>query len=121
MRRGMGLLLLITAAALLLGLTGAAVHGAVQDARRPGDAYQASLRPPVLPEAPFPQGEINVNTADLAALDTLPGVGPAIGQAILDERAQNGPFRFPEDLIAVKGIGEKTLQKLWEHIRLGEP
>ena len=51
-------------------------------------------------------------------LDTLPGVGEVIAQRIIEEREENGPFYYPEDLMNVKGIGEKTLEKLLSHIRL---
>ena len=65
-----------------------------------------------------PQGTVDVNTAPADVLDELKGVGPVLAQAIIDEREQNGPFYYPEDLIAVKGIGEKTLDKMWEELRL---
>lgn len=55
---------------------------------------------------------VNLNTADDAALQTLPGVGPATAGAILDWRQQNGTFRSVDDLLGVSGIGEKTLEKL---------
>ena len=55
---------------------------------------------------------VNLNTADDAALQTLPGVGPATAGAILDWRQQNGAFRSVDDLLGVSGIGEKTLEKL---------
>lgn len=55
---------------------------------------------------------INLNTADAAALDTLPGVGPVTAQAILTWREENGPFRSVDDLLDVKGIGEATLAEL---------
>lgn len=57
-------------------------------------------------------GRVNLNTADLPALDTLPGVGPATAQAILDWRETNGRFTAVEDLLGVAGIGEKTLAAL---------
>ena len=53
-----------------------------------------------------------VNTGDAVALDTLPGVGEVIAQRIIDTRALLDGFRLPEDLLLVKGIGEKTLEKL---------
>ncbi len=53
-----------------------------------------------------------VNTGDAAALDTLPGVGEVIAQRIIETRALLGGYRLPEDLLLVKGIGEKTLEKL---------
>ena len=55
---------------------------------------------------------VNINTADAALLDTLPGIGPSTAQAIIDERASGGPFTTPEDLMRVSGIGEKKFAKL---------
>ncbi|MFR3272416.1 MAG: DUF655 domain-containing protein [Slackia sp.] len=57
-------------------------------------------------------GLVNINTAGLEALDSLPGVGPATAQAILDEREANGPFTSIEDIQRVSGIGEKKYEKL---------
>jgi competence protein ComEA len=57
-------------------------------------------------------GTVNLNTADLAALDTLPRVGPAIAQRILDWRDEHGRFTSVDDLLAVPGIGEKMLAAL---------
>lgn len=48
--------------------------------------------------------QVELNTADAEALCTLPGVGPHIAQAILDYRAQNGPFTQVEDAAQVPGI-----------------
>ncbi|MFJ6679512.1 ComEA family DNA-binding protein [Microbacterium sp. NPDC091382] len=64
------------------------------------------------PAAPQGDGRVNLNTADLAALDTLPRVGPSIAQRILDWREENGRFRSVDDLMAVPGIGEKMLASL---------
>lgn len=57
-------------------------------------------------------GLVNINTAGLEALDSLPGIGPATAQAILDERETNGPFASIEDIQRVSGIGEKKYEKL---------
>ena len=66
----------------------------------------------------FPSGEIAVNDAATEALCALPGVGMAQAEAIIAEREANGRFVFPQDLLAVKGIGEKKLAGLLEQIRL---
>ena len=50
----------------------------------------------------------------------LPGVGPAIAQRILQERDQNGPFHYPEDLLTVYGIGTKTLEKIRPQISINK-
>lgn len=55
---------------------------------------------------------VNINTASIDELDTLPGVGPSTAQAIVDDRTQNGPFTSTEDLMRVSGIGEKKFEKL---------
>ena len=55
---------------------------------------------------------VNINSAGLDELDTLPGVGPSTAQAILDDRTQNGPFASVEDIMRVSGIGEKKFEKL---------
>lgn len=55
---------------------------------------------------------INVNTADAMAIaDSLSGIGPRIGAAIVEYREANGPFTSTEDLLNVKGIGPKTLER----------
>ncbi|MGH7565024.1 MAG: ComEA family DNA-binding protein [Gemmatimonadota bacterium] len=55
---------------------------------------------------------IDPNTADRAAWIRLPGIGPRTAAAILEHRATRGPFRRPQDLLAVRGIGPVTLDKL---------
>jgi competence protein ComEA len=55
---------------------------------------------------------VNINTADLMALDSLPGIGPAIAQRILDYREAHGPFSRIEDITNVPGIGPATLENL---------
>ncbi|XVX21568.1 helix-hairpin-helix domain-containing protein [Actinomycetota bacterium] len=57
-------------------------------------------------------GLVNLNTADLAALDTLPGVGPVLAQRILDWRTEHGRFTSVDELGEVSGIGEKLMAQL---------
>jgi len=64
------------------------------------------------------RARVNVNEADAETLCGLPGIGPVLAARIIQEREQNGPFSYPEDLMAVKGIGQKTLDKLRELICL---
>jgi competence protein ComEA len=58
------------------------------------------------------QGPVNINTATLAELEVLPGIGPVSAQRIIDFRNERGPFSTVEQLVEVKGIGEKSLDKL---------
>lgn len=97
--------------------------GAVNLARLVADGEQVYVPAPgeVTPAAPAPgagaaagggPGVVNLNTAGLDELDTLPGVGPAIAQRILDRRETHGPFTSVDELDAVSGIGPVTLEKL---------
>jgi competence protein ComEA len=55
---------------------------------------------------------VNINTATNAELEALPGIGPAIAARIIEYRQKNGPFKKVEDLMSVRGIGEKSFLKL---------
>lgn len=55
---------------------------------------------------------VNINEADQAALETLPGVGPATAKAILDYRTEHGRFRSVDDLLNVRGIGPSKLEQI---------
>ncbi len=63
---------------------------------------------------------LDVNQADRSTLQTLPGVGPILAQRIVDHREVYGPFRTPEELLRVSGIGSKRYARLQGLIRTGE-
>ena len=63
---------------------------------------------------------LNVNTASSSELQALPGIGPKKADAIVTFRTANGPFRQVEDLVQVKGIGPKTLDKLRPLVTVGK-
>jgi competence protein ComEA len=67
---------------------------------------------------PDPAEPIDLNTAGLAELETLPHVGPATAQAILLERNRRGGFRSPRDLLRIPGIGERRFADLRDRIRV---
>ena len=62
---------------------------------------------------------ININTASLAELDSLPGIGPTTAQKIIDYREQSGPFLAKEDIINVSGIGPGTYERIKDLITVG--
>lgn len=64
-------------------------------------------------------GKVNINTADAAALDALPGIGPATAEKIVADRQSNGLFSTIEDLKRVSGIGEKKYAQLSDLICVG--
>jgi competence protein ComEA len=68
--------------------------------------------------APGAETLVNLNTADQAALETLPGVGPVTAQAIMAWRDENGGFRAVDELLEVSGIGDATLAELAAHVTL---
>ena len=55
---------------------------------------------------------VNLNSATKDELVALPGIGPSKAQAIIDYRAQNGPFRSVDEVRKVRGIGEKLFQQI---------
>jgi competence protein ComEA len=57
-------------------------------------------------------GPVDINSADEAQLDTLPGVGPSTARAIIEYRAQHGRFASVDGLLDVRGIGPKKLERL---------
>lgn len=63
-------------------------------------------------------GQVDLNTADQAALETLPGIGPGLAGRILAWRDEHGRFGAVDDLLDVNGIGEKRLAELRDRVRV---
>ncbi len=95
----------------------------LREARRADDfrLYRSAI--PLPPELAAPAAEttgpLDINTADAAALERLPGIGPVKAAAIVEYREAHGPFRNVEDLAAVRGIGPATVARLRPLARAG--
>lgn len=86
---------------------------------QPGGSVPSSAPPGTTPNPAAPAGTpVNLNTATLDQLDTLPGVGPVLAQRILDYRTQNGPFTTIDQLQEVPGVGPKKFDSLKPHVRI---
>ncbi len=88
---------------------------------KPGEA----VTPPPAAAAPDPGASasgttavVDLNTADEAALEELPGIGPVLAARIVEWRQQNGQFTSVDELAEVSGIGDKMLQQLRSHVRV---
>lgn len=77
---------------------------------RIGEQVNAAL--PIQAGEAAGNGLVNINSADSSELQTLPGIGPAKADAIIEYRETNGPFNSKEGLKDISGIGEKTFEKL---------
>lgn len=81
---------------------------------------QQVTSPSPMPESSVTQaiGKINLNTATVSQLDSLPGIGPVYAQRIIDYRTSNGSFTSLEQVQNVKGIGPKTFDKFKDQITI---
>ena len=70
---------------------------------------------------PLPAKPLDLNTATVEELETLPTVGPAAAKAIVRFREKSGPFRKVEDLLAVRGFTQKRLKTLRPYITVSPP
>jgi competence protein ComEA len=96
------------AATVLVGLIAAAPVLAAQ-AKSP---RSASAKPDVV-------GTVNINTASATELERLPGIGPKTAGRIIEYRQKNGAFKKVEELMNVRGVGEKNFLKLRTQITAG--
>jgi competence protein ComEA len=63
--------------------------------------------------------KVDINSASVEELTTLPGVGEKLAARIVEYREENGPFKTAAELMNVKGIGERSFKKLEPHISVG--
>lgn len=105
--------------ALLLGMLGLfSGDAALADGRRGGDAGAVAAAPQA--SAASAGGVVNINEASDDQLTRLPGIGPARARQVIEYRKQH-PFKRPEELTRIKGIGKKTFAKLRPLIALSGP
>lgn len=76
----------------------------------PRAAGPGATAAPSTPAAPA--ARLDLNAADERALDGLPGIGPVLAARIVQHRRDHGPFRDPDELLAVRGIGPRLLERL---------
>src|SRR5262249_2129952 len=67
-----------------------------------------------------PEKPVNINTANSEQLQQVPGIGPATAQKILQRRKSYGPFKSVDDLLAIRGLGEKRLNKMRKYLTVGK-
>jgi competence protein ComEA len=77
--------------------------------------------PAVFAKKKPPAHPININTAGATELQQVPGIGPSTAQKILDTRKSYGAFKSVDDLLAIKGIGPKKLEKMRKYLTVGKP
>jgi competence protein ComEA len=115
-------------AATLLGIASITALGVSLSRELRKDPAPAAVVPPANDDAllismtPKPSAVrlIDVNAASLSELDLLPGIGPALGQRIIDYRGEHGPFEHVDELQEVSGIGPRTLDKMRPLVTLGD-
>lgn len=107
---------LLAAGLLLLGRMAIAQFRPAEMARYKTEPKAAVDASPIVLQS----GEVKVNQADETVLTALPGIGPVLAEAIVKEREAHGRFFYPEDLLAVKGIGQGRLDAIRELLDLKE-
>ena len=91
----------------------------LQQLPAPTASATESPSPETTPGDTLPPGPININTATVQELQTLPGIGPVLAQRIVDYRQAHGPFDTVGALIEVEGIGTGKLETVWDLVTTG--
>ena len=99
--------------------SGPALRGGLADRGGPASAGGPAARGGPTATAPSPSGPVDLNRATAAELQDVPGIGPAIAARIVAYREENGPFRQVDELVRVKGLGEKTVARIAPHVTVG--
>lgn len=89
---------------IVLALLGVAHSAVAQEPASPRASARSAKAPAV--------GQVNINTASATELEALPGIGAKTAARIVEYRQKNGPFKKVEDLMNVRGVGEKNFLKL---------
>jgi len=76
-------------------------------------AFSATTKKP-------PLKPVNINTANAEELQLVPGIGPVTAEKILQMRKSYGPFKSVDDLVAIRGIGKKRLDKMRKYLTVGK-
>ena len=84
----------------------------------PKVSYSSNSGSPAKAKAPTAASPLNLNSATLAQLDTLPGIGPVMANRIFAYRKLNGPFTLIDDLKKVSGIGDATFAEISKLVRV---
>ncbi len=98
----------------------------LEDGERPDIPYMEGFSPviptaiPELVTSGSDEDLVNINTALAFELESLPGIGPALAQRIVEYRNANGPFLSTEDIVNVPGIGPGTYERIKDLITVGE-
>jgi len=85
----------------------------------PSAVASAQGRPASAASKPAPATTVNINTASATDLEGLPGIGAKTAARILEYRQKNGPFKKVEELMNVRGVGEKNFLKLKPRLTVG--
>jgi competence ComEA-like helix-hairpin-helix protein len=88
----------------------------IENLKKAADDGKKSENSVTIISGPCGPGRININTATEKELQALPRIGPKIARRIVDDRTANGPFRDAADIMRVKGIGPKTLERMIDRI-----